>query len=369
MNKKLLTAAIGAALAAGPMLAQADVKLYGKVHMSVDSVNPGDKGAGAGAGTNSASERKSTQVSSNASRWGIDVSEKLGGGLTAIAKLEQDIAADGDNNSQNARNRYVGLKGKFGQLIAGTHDTPFKEISRTVELFPEYIGDNRNLVSTGASGGLGWDLRPANMVRYDSPSLNGFVASYLFSADTTAVTGTEDNRRRADSVGVKYSKGPLYAAFAYEAHRLASVADTGNPTEKGYRLGGSYNFGAFKAVAMYQDLKDLGGVTSGGSTIKRKAWVLGGAYTPATTCSSCSMPRRMHAATPRPATALSIPAPRCGRSVGTICSRRPPRCTWPMPRPTTRPARTSRSTVRRQVCTATPSPRSQAAVLPPGRSV
>ena len=279
MNKKLLTAAIGAALAAGPMLAQADVKLYGKVHMSVDSVNPGDKGAGAGAGTNSASERKSTQVSSNASRWGISVSEKLGGGMTAIAKLEQDIAADGDNNSQNARNRYVGLKGKFGQLIAGTHDTPFKEISRTVELFPEYIGDNRNLVSTGASGGLGWDLRPANMVRYDSPSLNGFVASYLFSADTTAVTGTEDNRRRADSVGVKYSKGPLYAAFAYEAHRLASVADTGNPTEKGYRLGGSYNFGAFKAVAMYQDLKDLGGVTSGGSTIKRKAWVLGGAYT------------------------------------------------------------------------------------------
>ena len=44
MNKKLLTAAIGAALAAGPMLAQADVKLYGKVHMSVDWVNPGDMG-------------------------------------------------------------------------------------------------------------------------------------------------------------------------------------------------------------------------------------------------------------------------------------------------------------------------------------
>src|SRR3989338_7163434 len=107
MNKKLLTVAIGAALAAGPMLAQADVKLYGKVHMSVDWVNPGDKGAG-----NDASSRKHTAVSSNASRWGIDVSEKLGGGMTAIAKLEQDIQADGDNNSQNTRNRYVGMKGK-----------------------------------------------------------------------------------------------------------------------------------------------------------------------------------------------------------------------------------------------------------------
>ncbi len=274
MNKKLLTAAIGAALAAGPMLAQADVKLYGKVHMSVDFVNPGDKGA-----TNDASARKHTAVSSNASRWGIDVSEKLGGGMTAIAKLEQDIGADGDSNSQNARNRYVGLRGKFGTILAGVNDTPFKNISRTVELFPEYVGDNRNLVSTGASGGLGWDLRPANVIHYISPNLNGFVAEYQFSADNSPVTGTEDNRRRADSLGVKYSKGPLYAAFAYETHRLSSVLDSGNPTEKGWRLGGSYNFGAFKAVAMYQDLKDLGGVTTGGTTIKRKAWVLGGAYT------------------------------------------------------------------------------------------
>ena len=63
------------------------------------------------------------------------------------------------------------------------------------------------------------------------------------------------------------------------AFNTAVLTDGGNPTEKGYRLGGSYNFGAFKAVAMYQDLKDLGGVTSGGTTIKRKAWVLGGAYT------------------------------------------------------------------------------------------
>ena len=58
-----------------------------------------------------------------------------------------------------------------------------------MELFPEYVGDNRNLVSTGAAGGLGWDLRPANVVHYISPSLNGFVAEYQFSADASPVTG------------------------------------------------------------------------------------------------------------------------------------------------------------------------------------
>lgn len=270
MNKKLLTAAIGAALVAGPMLAQADVKLYGKLHVSVDYLD-------ARASTQPHSGKTST-VSSNASRWGISVSEKLGGGLTAIGKLEQGIDATGETAAQGVRNRYVGLKGKFGQVLAGTHDTPLKEISRTTELFPEYVGDSRNLVGVG---GLGWDLRPANAIRYDSPSLNGFVANYLHSTDSTATTGVEDNRRRLDSIGVKYAKGPLYVAYARESHRVGIAAATtySQTSETGDRLGASYNFGAFKLVAMWQDVKDLGGTVTGDTSIKRKTWGVGGAYT------------------------------------------------------------------------------------------
>lgn len=280
MNKKLLTAAIGAALVAGPMLAQADVKVYGKLHMSVDAVNPGDKGA-----SNDASSRKGNAVSSNASRWGIDVSEKLGGGLTAIAKLEQTIFADGDTNSQDARNRYVGLKGGFGTVLAGIHDTPFKDVSRKLELFPEQIGDTRNILRQkslavgGTNATLDWDARRSNVVAYVSPNFNGFSATYAYSADATPATGTEDNRRRADSLGITYASGPLYVAYARESHRFNNIADGGQPAETGDRLGASYNFGAFKVVALYQDLKDMGGTVSGNSSIKRKSWVLGGAYT------------------------------------------------------------------------------------------
>lgn len=274
MNKKLLTAAIGAALVAGPMLAQADVKLFGKVHMSVDKI---DK-LGAGVAIPS-----HTAVSSNASRWGLDISEKLGGGMTAIAKLETEIDASGETSSQNTRNRYAGMKGKLGQVLAGTMDTPFKEISRSLELFPEYVGDTRNLVSTGGSGantGLGWDLRPSSVVRYDSPSLNGFVVNYLYSADGgAAITSADDNRRRVDSVGVKYAKGPLYVAYSRETHRFNAGITSGEASETGNRLGASYNFGAFKLVGMYQDLDDLGGTASGGTSVQREAWVLGGAFT------------------------------------------------------------------------------------------
>jgi len=283
MNKKLLTVAIGAALAAGPMLvsatAQADVKVYGKLHMSVDYVD----GKGAGDATTSsgsaATSRKHMAVSNNSSRWGIDVSEKLGGGMTAIGKLESDIDASGETSSQNTRNRYVGLSGGFGTVLAGTHDTPFKAVSRDTELFPEMVGDTRNLVSSGGNGALGWDLRPANVLVYATPNLGGFTATYAYSADSTAVAGTEDNRRRADSLGLKFVQGPLYVNFAYETHRFNSIADGGNPTEKGYRLGASYNFGAFKLVGMYQDLKDQGGVASGSQSVKRKSWNIGGAFT------------------------------------------------------------------------------------------
>ncbi len=264
--------AVAVALAAGALPAAADVKVYGKVHMSVDWLDPGDKGA-----TTDAGSRKNISVSSNSSRWGLDINEKLGDGLTAIAKLESEMDASGETASQNSRNRYVGLKGGWGQLIAGVYDTPFKQIRSAVDLFDDQIGDIRNVVN----GGAGWDLRPPNALRYDSPSLNGFTASYLHSTDRTADTAAEDNRRRLDSVGVNYAQGPLYAAFAYETHRYNNVADGGNPTESGYRLGASYNVGAFKVIGLYNDLKDLNGTASGASSVKRKSWALGGAYTAA----------------------------------------------------------------------------------------
>lgn len=276
MNKKLLTAAIGAALAAGPMLAQADVKLYGKLHVSVDYLD--------GRASTQPHSNKATTVSSNASRWGIDVSEKLGGGMKAIAKLEQQINADGETSSQDTRNRYVGLSGKWGTVIAGVNDTPFKDISRTVELFPEYVGDNRNLLTdSGTNSSRGWDLRPSNVIKYSSPTMNGFEISYLYSADLNNNTAAEDNRQRVDSIGVKYSKGPLYVAYAYETHRSpdsSSGTATSEQSETGQRLGASYNFGAFKVTGLYQNVKDIGGKASGDAQgLDRTSWALGGAYT------------------------------------------------------------------------------------------
>ncbi|TAM45375.1 MAG: porin [Gammaproteobacteria bacterium] len=276
-----LAVAVGAALAAGALPAAADVKVYGKVHMSVDYVD----GKGAGDATTSAgsaaTSRKHVAVSSNSSRWGIDVSEKLGGNLKAIAKLESELDASGETSSQNSRNRYVGLNGGFGTVLAGIYDTPFKAVHNAVGFFEDQVGDYRNITdgTDQGNGTLGWNLRPGNVVAYATPNLGGFTATYAYSADSTNVAGTEDNRRRADSLSLVYAQGPLYVGYGYETHRFSTVADGGNPTEKGQRLAASYNFGAFKLAALVQDLKDLGGTASGSQSVNRKSWTVGGAYT------------------------------------------------------------------------------------------
>lgn len=270
---KALVAAIGAALAAGALPAAADVKVYGKVHMSVDYLDA--KGA------TQPNSNRSTTVSSNSSRWGLDVSEKLSSGLTVIAKLESELDASGETASQNTRNRYVGMKGGFGTLLAGVYDTPFKTIHNAVGFFEDQVGDFRNIASGSdqGNGTRGWDLRVPNAIAYQSPDFNGFSAAYVHSADAVASTAVEDNRQRTDSVSLTYAQGPLYVAYGHESHRYNSIADGGKPAETGQRLAASYNFGAFKVAAMLQDLKDLGGTAQGATGVNRKSWTLGGAYT------------------------------------------------------------------------------------------
>lgn len=275
MNKKVLAAAIGAALVAGPMLANADVKVYGRVHVSVDQVD--GKGTTTATGSN-----KNWVVASNNSIWGIDASEKLGSGLTAVAKLESQIDATGETTTQASNNRYVGLAGGWGTLVGGIHDTPYKLVGRSVDFFGDQIGDNRNLTNVGGNGGAGWDLRPANVVAYITPSFNGVTAIIAHVTDSnilSANTATDDNRNRADSLSVGYSGGPLSVAFAHETHRLGSAFGSGTVAESGTRLAASYDFGGFKLAGLWQDLNDLGATPSGSSKVKRKTWGLGGAFT------------------------------------------------------------------------------------------
>jgi predicted porin len=241
MNKKLLTLAVASVVAGIAGIAQADVTVYGKATVSIDREN-------------TAGFADNTTVSNNTSRLGFKFSDDLGGGLKAIGQYETAINLDGENNSGTgiiggARNTFVGLSSdQMGTVLTGKHDTPFKIIGRAVELFPEYVGDARNITSVD-----NFDLRPNNVIAYATPNMGGFSALIATVTDSGAAgnsNATDNNQANgAFSANVAYSGGPLYVGVAYERHN-AAVNDA-----TGYRIAASGTFGMFKVVGLYQKVE------------------------------------------------------------------------------------------------------------------
>lgn len=275
MGKTYLVAAITGALAT-PVAVQADVTIYGIAHISIDALD--NDGPGLNALGQPVINEDGAFVSSNDSRIGFKGNEDLGGGLRAIWQIETEVRLDEggeeDDGTEFAdRNSFLGLEGGWGALLAGRHDTPFRIVSRSVDLFDEQIGDSRNILrnngvnaTVSMPGSVGFDERPGNIVAYVSPSLKGAQGMLLYSV--------EDGLDEGDltSANVTYSRGPLWAGVAYEVHGEALAG--GGEEENGWRLGASYGLGLLKVTALYQQLKELGGV----SGADRDAWGVGGAY-------------------------------------------------------------------------------------------
>jgi len=241
MNKKLLTLAVGAALAGAVTVAQADVTVYGRAHVSLDKL---DDGASTG-GTDG------TYVSSNSSRIGFKGDEDLGGGLKAVWQVESLVRLDGStgaglsqsNGAQWAsRNSFVGVAGGFGTAVLGRHDTPFKLIGRAVDFFRSQVGDNRNIISIGS--GATWDLRPNNVVAYISPSLGGVT---VIAARVPDEGGANTD---ATSISAQASFGSLWVGVAMENH---GAGITGEPKdEEGQRLGVKWSAGDLTVAGLIQ---------------------------------------------------------------------------------------------------------------------
>ena len=265
--KKILAIAIAAGLAAPAM---ADTTLYGQLHASVDALSGATDYTG---------------VSTNSSRIGVKGSSELSGGLKAIYQAEWGMDTGGkDNNGvvKNTdtaitnRNQVVGIAGGFGAVLLGRHDTPLKIVGRKADLFwSTQLGQNRNIVNPGA-----WDLRPNNVVAYQSPKIGGFqaLAAYVTdlgvnttSAGPDGIAGNADdlnhdkNDSTAFSINGFYKAGPMMLGAGYETHDLGdnitgpgALAVNNTDSRDALRLMGSYKFGAAKVVGFYQSESDVG---------------------------------------------------------------------------------------------------------------
>ena len=195
--KKLLAIAVAAALTAPA--AMAETTLYGKLHASAGQV----KTTGV----------KENVVESHNSRIGVKGSTELDNGLSATYGVEYGLNLDGDNGTSataktlNARNTFVGVKGGFGEVRVGRHDTPAKLATAGLDAFADGYADMSNIIEADGQ-------RVDNVVAY----IGKFGPVGVAAAHSTDISAEDtDGGKDANSMLVNYSNGPIYAGLGHTA--------------------------------------------------------------------------------------------------------------------------------------------------------
>jgi predicted porin len=302
MNKKLLTIAVAASMAA-PAAMAGDVTIYGEAHVAMSYYDLSLDSA-----TSTHGDRV-WDLASHQSFIGFKGSEDLGGGLSAIWQMELQIElADGgttgagvlDNQDWgNMRNSFVGLAGSWGTFLVGRHDTPYKISTASLDLFSETVADyNGNGSDAGPWGGvpvwgtstfmgLGFqDIRADSAVAYVSPNLNGLTlaGAFVTAGGTDHLAGSVDisDLIEAWSVAAIYGNGPFFASIAYEtvddetADALSMVLSTVTARDK-WRVGLGYTANGFHVGLVYEDVDGV--PTVGNPMTDADRWQLSGSYT------------------------------------------------------------------------------------------
>jgi predicted porin len=223
MKKTLV--AIAAVLASAGAMAQSNVTIYGIADLVVHK----DKGA----------SMQMTNGGVSASRWGITGAEDLGGGLKASFKFEQGLSLEnGSTGAGFNREASLGLSGGFGMVKFGHFSTAF-DTNEGAGFAAFYSVLNPAWEWTTYS-----NARHDNGIYYASPEFGGFSVD----ASVNLEEGVANSRHTA--VVLKYSSGPLYAAFLTQDDK--SVA------EKQSRVELSYDLGFAKALFAYDTFDAAG---------------------------------------------------------------------------------------------------------------
>ena len=181
------------AYAVGPI----DGSIYGKVNISV--VNDDN-------GTDDQME-----LNSNASRIGVKGKTKLTDTLYVIYKAEyESYWDDGDKNGNtfSQRNIIGGLKGDFGTIWGGRHDTPTKLAQKKIDLFNDLEGDIKQVMAG--------ETRASNIVNYTTPNFSGFSASVANIFGEDRADSDKDGFFDSYSAVAQYEADGLYVAVALD---------------------------------------------------------------------------------------------------------------------------------------------------------
>jgi len=288
MKKKLISLAVAGALAA-PMAASAqgtNVTMFGSVQAEYATVNKEGQSSQALIGDDT-----------GRSRWGAHITENLGGGLKAKARVEYGFNT-GSGALGVARERWVALANdSWGEVKFGRVQTPFKDFAGGMTIDPfayttlQASGSGGTMTASANGLGSGAQSFVNSAARYDSPKVEGFSFSGLLMpgdanrldpanviSPSSDYQGSQSNSGGEDGewdfqVAGKYEaqvQGHNFGVFGgYSRDNLSTRQRTGNTgypalvnNEHVWRGGAMWSFQNFKLSGQYENINNAIGAAS-----------------------------------------------------------------------------------------------------------
>jgi predicted porin len=246
--------------------AQNSVTLYGLIDAGLTYTNSSQTARPA-SGPVGSSQIALSDGSANGvagSRWGLRMTEDLGGGIHTLAVLENGFSINngalGQGGAMFGRQAFVGLTSEnYGNLTLG----------RQYDTYTDFV---QPLTSTGQWSGymgampddvdsLSNTSRINNAVKYKTPFYNGFQAAAMYSFGGVAGEFTQN---QVWSIGAGYNTHSLSFAAGYINARDPNVSLYGNTPNKG--LATVNNLGSFGSATTPESYPVDAGYVSASTT-------------------------------------------------------------------------------------------------------
>lgn len=256
------------------------------------------------------------QVSSNLSYVGVRATRPLGAsGLQAFVQIETLANISGtptETGGLASRNSFVGLGGRYGKLMLGKSDTPYKRATAAMDPFASSVGDYNGIMgNTGGDLRAEFDARVPHAIWFESAPLAGFTVNAMVSPGQKfrnlensdkyafaqgeklcagATPGSSGSLPDAGSTlcndgaftnvystSLNYTAGPLFVTLGYEKHQAVDrSSDNGGvvSNESAAKVGVTYNFGTNRLSGIYEKFNRGGGIDPTFNERARKGYYL-----------------------------------------------------------------------------------------------
>jgi predicted porin len=181
------------------------VNLYGKLNVTMDKIDE-DNGD------------DQWELNSNASRIGVKGKGAAGDGFEAFYQLEWEVDVADNSGSDNikSRNQIVGVRGDFGEVFLGRHDTPTKKLQKKIDLFGDLTGDIKKSFNA--------EKRASDIIQYSTPKMSGFKAKVAFIPGEDS--GVNDGLADGTSIALEYNMKNFDLGISFDADVEGEGVDT-----------------------------------------------------------------------------------------------------------------------------------------------